>query len=143
MRRFWLTLAGLLVACGQVQFPDGNFQPARQKDPGAGAYELVFADVMEFREGRLGEFTIVGKVPAPGRAVLAVEGLPPGAVFLPDPARLSWVPPLGSALDPAEPTAGYRVYQVRFTLASDLAPAVLRRTAGLIVRKANLTGGER
>jgi len=84
-----------VFSCKQNPYPnDGQLrvvqrQEQRQVEP---PLALSVEDVIEFKEGRYREYMVRASVKDPGKPVVKIDNLPPGAEFDPATFILKWTP---------------------------------------------------
>lgn len=132
-----LAIALNVYSCKQNPYPnDGQLrvvqrQEQRQVEP---PLALSVEDVIEFKEGRYREYQIRASVKDPGKPVIKIDNLPPGAEFDPATFVLKWIPGYFDGNDPADPSIKSRIYPVTIWLrSSEDSVRALRKTINLVV----------
>lgn len=88
---------------------------------------------VELLEGNTLELPLSPSVPAPGKPMITVKGLPDGAIFEPETSTIHWVADFESANDPRNPAITTRTYPLEFIIASSENPVTVNTFHTLLV----------
>lgn len=138
MKRLSTLLTALLVstACTQNPFPTSGRVVQREPEKPAPVVPPLILDTpetVEVMEGQLSEFAIGASVPAPGKPLLAIQGLPEGAVYDANTGKVSWTPGFQAANDPRDLSVIVRTYPLKLQLSSSEDPVTITQRSTLLV----------
>jgi hypothetical protein len=126
----------LLAACKQNPFPETGRIVQREPDRPAPVVPPLVLDVpesTEVLEGQVLEIVINASVPAPGKPLVSVQGLPPGAVFSPETMKITWTPGYDAANDVRDANVILRTYPIKLMLSSSEDPVTITSRSTLLV----------
>lgn len=104
------------------------------------AFSLSVADVMNFKEGEVGDFFIKAEVPDPGVPQLSFVDVPVGMNFDSATSKLVWTPALDAANDPANPVQKFKIYTLKIRLMSSIDNiSVFIKEVVIVVKDSTLT----
>ncbi len=131
-----LTTVLLVAACKQNPFPETGRIVQREPEKPAPVVPPLVLDVpasTEALEGQLMEIVISASVPAPGKPLVSVQGLPAGAVFTPETMKIVWTPGFDAANDARDPNVILRTYPLQLMLSSSEDPVTMTSRSTLLV----------
>jgi hypothetical protein len=131
-----LTTVLLVAACKQNPFPETGRIVQREPEKPAPVVPPLVLDVpesTEVLEGQLLEIVVGASVPAPGKPLVSVQGLPPGAVFSAETMKITWTPGFEAANDARDPNVILRTYPLHMMLSSSEDPVTITQRSTLLV----------
>lgn len=124
-----LLLLGLISSCNSDPYPkinnttdggrtsqDSTQDHEQPKDP----LSMAIDSEVLFTEGRMLEYQFRAEVAAPGKKVVWIDNLPPGATFDEDELIIRWKPSYFDGNDPKDPSIKTRTYYIKVWLRSSI-----------------------
>lgn len=126
-----------LASCKQDPYPEvGQISATQSQEqrPVEPPLAIAIDDVVEFNEGRYKEYVFRVSVKEPGKAMVTIDGLPPGVSFDSENNLIKWTPSYFDGNDLGDPSIKSRIYPVTVWLRNSLDPIrALRKTINFVV----------